>query len=392
MRGDSGSLYDAHAARLYAHCWSLVGDRAAAAALADTFAAAVHQPPRGDRVLWLHSLARAACASHGDGGPFGEDDALLRAAGTLRPDQREVLLLWAGEWLETHDIARVLGIAPDTVAQLLAAARTRLERAVLDILMRGTDTPEHDLITAFEKGRLPQLLARRAPSAPPPPLRDEIIAACEREAARLLPSVAAPAPLIVIGDGGTRERRAKPRGLSRGLSAVAGLAASAAAVVGLLISWPMAKGGPAASLVPTSGSGTPDLPSAEPAGHTPAPDATPGAGRGPSENRVTSAHDGEPEPAGPPSNASLPAPGARPAAPPPGTPEASPAEPSKPAKPKPIKRPVRPPTPTAPPETPPAPVPDDSTPPPATTPPAETPSEPPSPAPTAGPSPEPAPG
>lgn len=213
MRGDLDSLYDAHADRLYAYCWSLVGDRHAATAVGDTFSAAVHQPPRGDSVLWLYSLARTTCAERGAftgelggptvdgrGGPlFAGSDPLLRAAAALRSDHREVLLLWAGEWLEPHDIARVLGVAPDTVAQLLNAARTRLERAVLDILMRGTAQPRLDLITAFEKGRLPRLLAGTAPSRAPRWLRAQVLAACEAEATRPLPSVSAPSPLVVIG-------------------------------------------------------------------------------------------------------------------------------------------------------------------------------------------------
>src|SRR5262245_13846432 len=101
MHGDLGSLYDVHAARLYSYCWSLLGEQEAAAAVADTFAAAVHQPPRGDSVLWLYSLSRAACADRGaftrDPGPvFDVADPLLRAAGGLRADHREVLLLSAG--------------------------------------------------------------------------------------------------------------------------------------------------------------------------------------------------------------------------------------------------------------------------------------------------------
>ncbi|MBT2208350.1 RNA polymerase sigma factor [Actinomadura sp. NEAU-AAG7] len=258
MRGDLGSLYDAHAARLYAYCWSLVGDERAAAAVRDTFVAAVHQPPRGDTVLWLYSLARTTCTGPGAvpagrAAPlFSGSDPLLRAAAGLRSDHREVLLLWAGEWLEPHDIARVLGIAPDTLAQLLDVARARLERAVLDTLMRGT--AYLDLITAFEKGRLPRLLAGRAPERAPAWLREQVLAACEDEAVRALPTVAAPTPLVVIAPGRT-ERPPRRRGVSRGAGAVAGLAASAAAVVGLLASWPSAKGGDAASLVPTSSTG-----------------------------------------------------------------------------------------------------------------------------------------
>jgi DNA-directed RNA polymerase specialized sigma24 family protein len=277
MGGDMGSLYDAHADRLYVYCWSLVGDQRAAAAVGDAFTAAVHHPPRGDRVLWLYSLARTACAEHGafTGGPadgrrpplFDGSDPLLRAAGSLRSDHREVLLLWAGEWLEPHDIALVLGIAPDTVAQLLNAARARLERAVLDILMRGATEPGLDLfplITAFEKGRLPQLLARRAPSRAPSGLRERVLATCEAETTRPLPSVVAPSPLVVIGAEKGRSandvrRRGLSGGVSKGLGAAAGVAASAAAVIGLLAAWPSGKGGgSSASLVPTASSGQAD--------------------------------------------------------------------------------------------------------------------------------------
>ncbi|MFD0541245.1 RNA polymerase sigma factor [Actinomadura luteofluorescens] len=78
MGGDLGSLYDAHADRLYAYCWSLVGDQLAAAAVGDTFSAAVHQPPRGDSVLWLYSLSRTACAERG---AFTGEPGLGAAAG-----------------------------------------------------------------------------------------------------------------------------------------------------------------------------------------------------------------------------------------------------------------------------------------------------------------------
>ncbi len=274
MRGDTASLYDAHADRLYAYCWSLVGDQLAAAAVGDAFTAAVHRPPRGDTVLWMYSLARSACAERGafagnldgrGGVLFTDADPLLRAAGALRADHREVLLLWAGEWLEPHDIARVLGIAPDTVAQLLDAARTRLERSVLDILMRGATAAPHELITAFEKKRLPRLLAGRAPARAPGWLRDRVLAACEEEAARPLPTVTATSPLVVIGSGlpgrggasggGGRARRGLSGGVHKGLGAAAGVAASAAAVIGLLVAWPSPKNGGNATIVPSATSG-----------------------------------------------------------------------------------------------------------------------------------------
>lgn len=413
MRGDLGSLYDAHADRLYAYCWSLVGDQLAAAAVGDTFSAAVHQPPRGDSVLWLYALSRTACADRGaftgeiaaQGGMlFADSDPLLRAAAGLRPDHREVLLLWAGEWLEPHDIARVLGIAPDTVVQLLGAARTRLERAVLDILMRGATEPQLDLISAFEKGRLPQLLARRAPATAPGWLRDRVLAACEEEATRPLPSVAAPSPLVVIG----AERRERPKrgisgGISKGFGAAAGVAASAAAVIGLLVSWPAAKGGGGAtSLVPTASNGQTNPASATTSGvpRQPPPGLTgseraKGGSPSASENPVTSAYDGGPRQAGgtpggaapaPTSPAGRPAPEKKPTTDTPSRPEQPSTTPEQPATP-PSTPPATPSDPATPPD-------DGSTPP--TTPPTDTPSTPPSdgsgspgPSPTANPAPEP---
>lgn len=422
MRGDLGPLYDAHADRLYAYCWSLVGDRLAAAALGDTFSAAVHQPPRGDSVLWLYSLARTACADRGactgsPGGPaaggrggslFATTDSLLRAAGGLRSDHREVLLLRAGEWLEPHDIARVLGIAPDTVMQLLAAARTRLERAVLDILMRGAAESRLDLIAAFEKGRLPQLLARRAPSRAPGELRDRVLAACEQEAARPLPSVAAPTPLVIgaartrTGRAGDQPKRGLSGGISRGAGAAAGVAASAAAVIGLLVSWPAVRGGDdSASLVPTASNGQTHPASARSSGipQYPLPGlpgserATGGAPATP-DAPVAGASAGSPRQAG-----GTPGGGAAPA-PPANSPSGTPAQVKKPVPdtPRQPEKPTTPPEkPTTPPGTPsdPATPPDDGSTPPAT-PPADTPTGPPaddtgtpSPSPTSNPTPQP---
>ncbi|TDC60745.1 hypothetical protein E1200_29970 [Actinomadura sp. GC306] len=404
MRGDMGSLYDAHADRLYAYCWSLVGDQLAAAAVGDAFTAAVHQPPRGDTVLWLYSLSRSACAERGafagnldgrGGVLFATADPLLRAAAALRPDHREVLLLWAGEWLEPHDIARVLGIAPDTVRQLLDAARARLERSVLDILMRGTTEARHDLITAFEKKRLPQLLARRAPARAPGWLRDQVLATCEDEAVRPLPSVASPSPLVVIGDGrprrGTaadRARRGLSGGLHRGLGAAAGVAASAAAVIGLLAAWPSPKGGGGAATI---------VPTASGAGANPASNATGGAPRHPmpglsGTERATGEPPGSPQaPASDGGTAAAPTPGGVPeGGANPAPPATSPAgTPSKDAQRSVPGTPSRPDAPTTPPPTggspspttPPA-TPGDPTTPPGTgdptTPPPATPSDPPS--------------
>ncbi|MFG1999121.1 hypothetical protein ACGFNU_08235 [Spirillospora sp. NPDC048911] len=270
MRGDPGTLYDAHAARLYAYCWSLVGDDAAAA-VTDTFAATVQHPPRGDGVLWMYALARSTCVERGalDRGfalasAASAADPVLRAAGSLRADHREMLLLHDGEWLEIDDIARVLGIAPDTARQLLNVARQRFERAVLDVLMRETGPQSLEIIAAFEKGTLPRLLARRAPDQPPAWLREHVLTAFEGELTGPLPGIATSNPVVVIGSEAASKGRTRRR--AKSITAITGVAASAAAAAGLLVSWPAAGDG-ASSLVPTEGSGNTDSTSSLPATH-----------------------------------------------------------------------------------------------------------------------------
>ncbi|WP_165969447.1 sigma factor-like helix-turn-helix DNA-binding protein, partial [Actinomadura sp. KC06] len=224
MRGDLENLYDAHAHRLYAHCWSLTGDQGAPEALKDTLNEAVQQhPPPGETVLWLHHLARRVCADRGAFSPHSrpvfadaETDPLLAAARNLPADHREALLLSAGEWLAVRDIASVLRVSTEAVRERLHEARTALERVVLDALMRRTADPaKHmDVIEAFEKGRLPNLLARRAPAFAPAPLRDHVLGndVPDDEVHEELghaPSVPVPPavppdptrPLVVIGSG-----------------------------------------------------------------------------------------------------------------------------------------------------------------------------------------------
>ncbi|MBO2450458.1 hypothetical protein J4573_25370 [Actinomadura barringtoniae] len=392
MRGEPDALYDAHAARLYAYCWSLVGDQAAAA-VADTFASTVQHPPRGDTVLWMYALARHACVDRGAldraFGMSGDADPLLRAASTLRADHREVLFLLAGEWLEINDIARVLGIAPDTVRQLMGVARTRLERAVLDTLMRrpGETSPHHmDVIAAFEKGTLPRLLARRAPIRPPEWLRDQVLTAVEGEQAQPMTALVAPNPVVVIGSEVARTSTGRRK--LKGFGAVSAMAASVAAAIGLIVSWQPIKGGNAASLVPTSGKGTPETTSSQPA---PRPNQNDEHGTG--NGRVTTSPSDRPETpdesaSAPPSQGdggsgggapTQPAPSHR-APSTPGTPTPDPTDPgpSDPGTPPPSETPTDPPsqTPTDPPSTTPPPS-EDPTTPPTEDPPSSTPADPP---------------
>lgn len=57
-------------------------------------------------------------------------DRLEKAAKSLRPLEREVLILSAREHLSSGEIAGRLGISPDAAERLLAGALRRLDRAL----------------------------------------------------------------------------------------------------------------------------------------------------------------------------------------------------------------------------------------------------------------------
>ena len=57
-------------------------------------------------------------------------ERLEKAASSLRPDEREVLILSARERLSTGEIAARLGITAQAVERLLARAICRLDRAL----------------------------------------------------------------------------------------------------------------------------------------------------------------------------------------------------------------------------------------------------------------------
>lgn len=58
--------------------------------------------------------------------PAGEDPDLADALRRLRPDERELLRLWAWEGLEPRDLAVVLGCSPGAAASRLSRARQAL--------------------------------------------------------------------------------------------------------------------------------------------------------------------------------------------------------------------------------------------------------------------------
>jgi DNA-directed RNA polymerase specialized sigma24 family protein len=296
VHGDHGdateTLYDAHAPRLYAYCWSLVGDEAPEA-LKDTFIAATRLgPARGDELLWLYALARAACLRRDALGRVHSDarhaDPLRQAAACLRSDHREVLLLSAGLWLKAPDIARLVGVAPDTVGQLIQAARTRLERAVLDALMHRPTTDRHDdIIAAFEQGRLPTLLARRVPAEPPAGLRADVLTAVTRalpaETGPLQVTTPGSAPLVVLDAQRDHKADGTARRRVKGAAEISAIAAAAATAAGLFVAWGGAgdqPGGGGLAAPQTGGGvgnplGTPLSPSGGPHTGPAAPTSTP---------------------------------------------------------------------------------------------------------------------
>jgi DNA-directed RNA polymerase specialized sigma24 family protein len=243
------ALYDSQAVRLHAYCWSLVGDQAAAA-VRDVFTAAAHPYMAGRTTerrqaapgrLWLYRQARAECLRRGPVTVTPGRDPLLRAANRLRADQREVLVLAAD--LPPAGIAHVLGVTPDRAVQLYTAARTRLEQAVLKVLLANPATATHeDVIGAFERGALGALLARRAP-APPPGLRAALIGNVTRHRETPLVVISPPAKAThgrTHDEAHDDDHGAAPKGRQAGRHArvaapVIGVAAAcAAAVVGAL--------------------------------------------------------------------------------------------------------------------------------------------------------------
>lgn len=60
------------------------------------------------------------------------EDDVAAAVARLRPDDREVLHLWAWEGLEPREIATVLGVSANAASLRLHRARTRLRTALLE--------------------------------------------------------------------------------------------------------------------------------------------------------------------------------------------------------------------------------------------------------------------
>ena len=174
-----GVLYDEHAERLYAYCHIIVGDEAADAVRDAFIAVARHRgaTPSSDAALpvWLCALARAECVRRGalvrQASAPPSADPLRRALARLRPEHREALAL--SIILETHEIARVVGVARDTADMLVQVSRRRLDQAAASVL--GT-VHDETMLGALSEGNLPLLVMRGY--SPPPRQRERVLSSC----------------------------------------------------------------------------------------------------------------------------------------------------------------------------------------------------------------------
>ena len=154
-------LVEKHQTSLLRTCYLYLGDQALAEdAVQETFLKAYRALPnfRGEssEKTWLMRIAVNTCRDVMRSGWFRHtdrrvtpdmlpeaaapaeagDDALLAEVMNLPAKQREVVLLYSYQDMDTHEIAKALGIAHSSVSGRLRSARARL-RAVLE----GRDYP-----------------------------------------------------------------------------------------------------------------------------------------------------------------------------------------------------------------------------------------------------------
>ncbi|WP_051061798.1 RNA polymerase sigma factor [Nocardiopsis chromatogenes] len=197
-RSEPEALYDAHAAELYRYCWTLVGPDAAGDAVREalTAAAILECADAEDLRPWLFALARTACRHAGfapgppfDGVPAAPGERPARAMwGRLPPSYRELLELHRRHGLTAGQIAKILGLDPETCAELCRAAGRRAADLLAEALEEaGCGGEAADTAAALD------LLE---PPGPPAGLRARTVRACtapsgaderEESAARMRP-------------------------------------------------------------------------------------------------------------------------------------------------------------------------------------------------------------
>jgi DNA-directed RNA polymerase specialized sigma24 family protein len=157
----AGRLYDAHAEALYQYCWLTLRDRqeartAVCDALVQAGARVAELSDPGTLRAWLFALVRAECHHHplpslGDtdeaiARPEQSDSALRIMAWnsvmSLDLVQRQALDLATRHGMTDTEISLILGLPLDGTTELLASARTHLERALGAEILVSRDSLE----------------------------------------------------------------------------------------------------------------------------------------------------------------------------------------------------------------------------------------------------------
>ena len=155
------SAFDAHFGALHGYLRRRVGEPLAEEIAAETFARAFdardrYDPDRGGVLPWLHGIAANLVSGHfrtesrrlrayaraaaqveqttpaSTGDRVDAASGLAEALADLRPEERDVLLLYAWADLGYEEIAAALGIRVGTVRSRLHRGRARL-RAALEV-------------------------------------------------------------------------------------------------------------------------------------------------------------------------------------------------------------------------------------------------------------------
>jgi RNA polymerase sigma-70 factor (ECF subfamily) len=145
-------LFNAHYGAIYSYCARRLGTTDAADAAADVFTVAWRRigrvPDEPETLPWLYGVARKvvsttersrrrslrlgarlAATSHERATEF-DPSGVEALVASLRPADREILMLAAWEGLSPEDLGRVLGCSANAAAVRLHRARRRLDEAM----------------------------------------------------------------------------------------------------------------------------------------------------------------------------------------------------------------------------------------------------------------------
>jgi DNA-directed RNA polymerase specialized sigma24 family protein len=152
-----GQIYDTYGARVYAYCYDLLADHELAAdALRDAFIVANNRSRElanpDELGAWLYALTRNEALRHGvsddipaDAAQGTRGDKFARAAldvyAMLPPETREVLDLAFRHRMVDGDLALVLDMPEDQVANAVTDAQTDLENGLTAVLANRLGDP-----------------------------------------------------------------------------------------------------------------------------------------------------------------------------------------------------------------------------------------------------------